>query len=83
MDDELDLSDAADYIRAESPDLGEDEVWGVLGELRTPPDRRAEALALDLLASVRPDIPRRAAKRVIREWRAYASLAREPDWEDD
>lgn len=82
MDDELDLGEAADYILAERPELDEDTVWGVLNELRDPPARGSEGLALSLLAGVRPDIRPRDAKRVLREWRAYAELAREDDWDD-
>lgn len=82
MDDELDLGEAADFILAERPELDEDIVWGVLNELGAPPARGAEGLALSLLGSVRPDIRPRDAKRVLREWRAYAELAREDDWDD-
>jgi hypothetical protein len=81
MDDELDLGEAADFILAERPELDEDTVWGVLNELGAPPARGAEGLALSLLGSVRPDIRPRDAKRVLREWRAYAELAREDDWD--
>jgi hypothetical protein len=81
VDDDLDLGDAADYILAERPGLGEDLVWAVLNELGAPPDPRAEDLALDLIRSTRPEIPRRDAKLVIREWRAYADLAGQEDWD--
>jgi hypothetical protein len=79
---DLDLGDAADYILAERPGLGEDTVWAVLNELGAPPAKRAEDLALDLVGSTHPEVSRRDAKLVIREWRAYADLAREDDWED-
>ncbi len=52
-------------------------------ELGSPPARSAEGLALDLVASSRPEVSRRDAKLIIREWRAYAALAVERDWEDD
>lgn len=82
MNDDLDLGEAADYILSERPGLGEDTVWAVLTELGAPPQRGQEALALQLLSSARPDVSRRDAKRVLREWRAYAELAGESDWED-
>jgi hypothetical protein len=82
MDDELDLGEAADYILSERPALQEDVVWAVLNELGAPPAPGAEGVALSLLASVRPDVHRRDAKTVLREWRAYAELAREDDWDD-
>lgn len=82
MSDDLDLGEAADYILSERPGLGEDTVWAVLTELGAPPGRGQESLALQLLASARPDVSRRDAKRVMREWRAYAELAGESDWED-
>ena len=52
-------------------------------ELGSPPARSAEGLALDLVASSRPEVSRRDAKLIIREWRAYAALAVERDWDDD
>jgi hypothetical protein len=55
----------------------------VLTELGSPPARSAEGLALDLVASSRPEVSRRDAKLIIREWRAYAALAQERDWEDE
>lgn len=81
-DDDLDLGDAADYILGERPALGEDAVWAVLNELGTPPPAASEALALDLLAATSPTLSRREAKLIIREWRAYADLAQERDWDD-
>lgn len=82
MSDELDLGEAADYILGERPKLDEDVVWGVLNELGSPPAHGAEAMALTLLATVRPDLPARAVRAVVREWQAYARLASEPDWDD-
>ena len=81
VSDELDLGEAADYILGERPGLGEDAVWAVLNELQTPPPPATEALALDLIASTHPEIERRDAKLVLREWRAYAELAGEDDWD--
>jgi hypothetical protein len=81
VSDELDLGEAADYILGERPGLGEDAVWAVLNELQAPPPPATEALALDLIASTHPEIARRDAKLVLREWRAYAELAGEDDWD--
>lgn len=82
MSDDLDLGEAADYILSERPALGEDVVWAVLTELGAPPAPGQEGLALQLIAAARPDVRARDAKRVIREWRAYADLAGEADWDD-
>lgn len=82
MDDDLDLGEAVDYIRAEAPRVPEDHVWAVLTALGAPPAPGADGLALELVARERPEVGRRDAKRVLREWRAYAALAGEPDWED-
>jgi hypothetical protein len=78
---ELDLGEAADYILSERPRLGEEVVWAVLNELGEPPAPGADDLALELLARARPEVSRRDARRVIAEWRGYARLAGEPDWE--
>ncbi len=82
-DDDLDIGEAVDYVIAERPNLAEADVWAVLMELGRPPARSAEGLALDLVASSRPEVSRRDAKLIIREWRAYAALAQERDWEDE
>jgi hypothetical protein len=82
-DDELDLGEAADYVLSERPRLREEAVWAVLSELGEPPAPGAEGLALDVLASARPDVRAKDARRIIREWQAYARLVREHDWEDD
>lgn len=79
----MDLSEAVDYILGERPSLAEDDVWAVLVELRTPPAKGGDGLALQLLATVRPEVPGKVVKLVLREWRAYVALAREADWEDD
>jgi hypothetical protein len=81
-DDELDLGEAADYILSERPGLDEDAVWAVLTELGAPPASGQEALALQLLASARPEVGARDARRILAEWRAYARLAREDDEPD-
>jgi hypothetical protein len=82
-DDEPDLGEAADYILAERPKLAEDDVWAVLRELREPPPAGSDGLALQLLKSTSPHVRPRHAKVILREWRAYLSLVRERDWEDD
>ena len=83
MSDEPDLGEAVDYILAERPTLHEDDIWAVLVELQNPPAPGADALALDLLKRARPDVRPRHAKVILKEWRAYVSLAVEPDWEDE
>jgi hypothetical protein len=83
MTDEPDLAEAVDYILAERPRLSEDDVWAVLVELRDPPARSADGLALELLARARPEVSKRDAKLILREWREYAALAAERDWSDE
>lgn len=82
-DDDLDLGEAADYILGERPGLTEETVWAVLNELGSPPAPGTDRLALQLLAQTRPEVGRRDAKRVIGEWRAYASLVTTDDPDDD
>lgn len=82
MSDELDLGEAADYILSERPGLGEDVVWAVLNELGAPPAPGQDGIALQILAGARPEVRAKDAKRVIREWRAYADLAGQDDWDD-
>ena len=57
-------------------------VWAVLNELGEPPAPGADDMALELLARARPEVRRRDARRIIAEWRAYARLDGEPDWDD-
>lgn len=78
-----DLGEAVDYILAERPKLWEDDVWAVVNELQDPPAAASDRLALALLAERRPDVAKKDAKLILREWRAYAALAIEPDWDDD
>jgi hypothetical protein len=80
-DDDLDLGEAADYILSERPGLDEDAVWAVLTELGDPPEPGQEAIALQLLAAARPDVGEKDARRILREWQAYARLAGEDDWD--
>lgn len=83
MSDEPDIGEAVDYILSERPKLHEDDIWGVLVELRDPPQPGGDALAVELLKQTRPGIRKRDVKVILREWRAYASLAVEPDWDDE
>lgn len=82
MSDDLDLGEAADYILSERPALDEATVWAVLTELGAPPARGQDAIALQILAAARPEVSPKAVRAVIREWRAYADLADERDWDD-
>jgi hypothetical protein len=82
VNDELDLGEAVDFILAERPELSEDDVWAVLNELGAPPTTSQRRLALQLIASARPEVRTRDAKRILREWGAYADLAEGPDWDD-
>lgn len=83
MSDEADLGEAVDYILSERPKLHEDDIWGVLVELGDPPLAGGDALAIELIKQTRPQIRDRDVKVILREWRAYASLTAEPDWDDD
>ncbi|HET6691595.1 MAG TPA: hypothetical protein VFG74_12095 [Miltoncostaeaceae bacterium] len=78
---DLDHGEAADYILSERPGLDEDHVWAVLKELGDPPARGQEKLALQLVAQTHPEVRAKDAKRIIEEWRAYARLAEESDWD--
>lgn len=82
MDDDLDLAEAAAYILGERPELDERQVWAVLNEFGDPPPASSNALALELVKSALPDVSPRIARRILGEWRAYASLVDEPDWDD-
>jgi hypothetical protein len=82
VDDDLDLGEAADYILSERPRLAEDDVWAVLTELGAPPEPGQDALALELIRRARPGVKVRDVRRILDEWRAYARLAGEPDWEE-
>jgi len=83
MSEELDLGEAAAYILGERPELDEDQVWAVLNEFGAPPSAASNDLAMQLIRSTLPEIPPRTAQRILGEWRAYASLADEPDWDDE
>ena len=78
-----DLGDAADYILAERPKLDEADVWSILNELGAAPRAGTDSVALNLLAATQPQVRRRNAKLILKEWRAYEGLAEAGDWEDE
>lgn len=82
MSDDLDLGEAADFILSERPGLSEDDVWAVLNELGAPPARAQRKIALQLIASARPEVRAKDARRILDEWAAYAEIAQGPDWDD-
>ncbi len=81
MDDELDLGDAAAFILGARPGLDEDDVWTVLKEIGDPPVRNADGMAVDLIMRLHPDIRGKDIKAILNEWREYARIAVEHDWE--
>ncbi len=81
MDDELDLGDAAAFILGARPGLGEDDVWTVLKEIGDPPVRNADGMAVDLITRLHPNIRAKDIKAILNEWREYARIAVEHDWE--
>ena len=82
-DTDPDMGEAVEYILAERPKLDEADVWAVVTEIGTPPAPGTDDMALQLLMQTRPDVDGRTAKVILREWRAYASLVPEPDWDDE
>lgn len=80
-DDELDLGEAAAFILGERPSLTEDDVWTILKELQDPPVRNADGMAVDLITRLHPDIRPKDVRTVLDEWREYARLAQESDWD--
>jgi hypothetical protein len=79
----LDIGEAVEYILAERPGLDEQDVWAVLMELGEPPARGADDLALEIVRRAQPGVRPRDARVILREWRAYASLAETEDDEED
>jgi hypothetical protein len=77
-----DIGEAVDYIVAERPGLHEDDVWAVLLALEVPPRPGTDALALTLVRARHPAIRARTVKQILKEWREYAEIAAERDWED-
>ncbi len=80
-DDDLDLGEAAAFILGARPALGEDDVWTVLNELQDPPVRSADGMAVDLITRLHPHMRPKAIRMVLDEWREYARLAIESDWD--
>ncbi|MGA0068521.1 MAG: hypothetical protein ACO3PB_03545 [Miltoncostaeaceae bacterium] len=80
-DDPLDLGEAAAFILGERPGLHEDDVWTVLNELQDPPVRSADGMAVDLVTRLHPDVRPRDVRTILNEWREYARLAVEEDWD--
>ena len=83
MTDDPDIGEAVDYILAERPKLDESTVWTVLMELDFPPEAHTDRVALNLITQLHPEMRRRDVKLILREWRAYASLATTGDWDDE
>ncbi|MSO43781.1 MAG: hypothetical protein EXQ74_00480 [Thermoleophilia bacterium] len=81
MDDDLDLGDAAAFILGERPGLDEHTVWMVLNEIRNPPVRSADGMATDLITRLHPQVRAKDVKAVLADWREYARLAVEEDWD--
>jgi hypothetical protein len=77
-----DLAEAADYILAERRRLDEDLVWAVLNTLGEPPAPASDDLAVALVLRTHPGLRQRQVRVVLKEWRVYAGLAAEKDWED-
>ena len=80
-DDELDLGEAAAFILGERPGLQEDDVWTVLKEIGDPPVKSADGMAVDLITRLHPDIRPKDVKVILNEWREYARIAVEEDWD--
>ena len=80
-DDPLDLGEAAAFILGERPGLAEADVWTVLNEIQDPPVRSADGMAVDLITRLHPDVRARDVRTILDEWREYARLAVEDDWD--
>lgn len=55
----------------------------MVGELDAPPSKDAEPLALQLIAQTHPEVAASDVRTIIAEWRAFADLSGERDWDDD
>jgi len=80
-DDALDLGEAAAFILGARPALHEDDVWTVLKEIGDPPVRTADGMAVDLITRLHPDLRAKDVKVILSEWREYARIAVEEDWD--
>lgn len=83
MSDELDQGEAVAFILGSQPRLTEDDVWTVVNEIGAPPAEASEPLALELMRQTHPGLSPRVVQSVLTEWRAYADLAGQRDWNDD
>ncbi len=83
MSDDLDIGEAAAYIVGERPMLDEDHVWAVLNEIGRPPPEGSDGLAEQLIAGTHPQISGKDVGLILAEWRSYANIAGQRDWDDD
>lgn len=83
MSDDLDIGEAAAYICGERPSLDEDHVWAVLNEIGRPPPGASDDLAEQLIAGIHPQVSGRDVRLILAEWRSYADIAGQRDWDDD
>lgn len=83
MSDQYDQGEAVAFIIGERPRLSEEEIWKIVKEIGSPPHAGGEPLAVELIRQTHPEIKIRVAEQVIGEWRAYAELATQRDWDDD
>jgi hypothetical protein len=83
MDDGPDIGEAADYILSERPKLEEDDVMAVLMTLGDPPRPGTDDVAMSLVRQMHPSLSPKVIRRVLKEWREYASLASADDWDDE
>ena len=83
LDDGPDIGEAADYILSERPQLEEEEVWAVLMTLADPPHPGTDDVATSLVRQAHPGIAPKTIRRILKEWREYASLATEEDWDPE
>lgn len=81
--DDLDPGEAIDFIKAHRPDLDGEHVWSVVFELDRPPPKDGEPIAVQLIGMTHPEISEGDVKKILTEWREFAKLADERDWDDD
>ena len=79
----LDPGEAIDFIKAHRPELDGDHVWSVVFELDKPPQKDGDPLAVQLIGITNPEISESDVKAILSEWREFAKLADERDWDDD
>ena len=83
LTDDLDPGEAINYILAQRPTLAEEAVWAVVGEMDRPPGKDADPLAVELIAQTHPEIAAADVRTILKEWRSFAELSDERDWDDD